>query len=252
MSFCEVKGLKAYYQKMGTGKQAVILLHGWGQNTEMMAPIQNHLSTHFTVYNFDFPGFGQSDDLYETWSAEDYKSWLEETIKDLAITNPILIGHSFGGHIAMRYASSNQVYKLVLLGAAGLKPKRGIDYYAKVYTYKASKQLFKLPIISKYKDKVKGKFGSEDYQNTEGNLRSSFVKIVNSFVDDIVSNIQCPTLLVYGDRDDATPLWMGEKLEKLIPNAGLAVFKGQGHYAYYIEASRMNLVLDAFFKEDIC
>lgn len=252
MSFCDIDGLNSYYKTSGSGQQAVVLLHGWGQNTEMMDLIQNHLAQHFTVYNFDFPGFGQSDMMLEAWSPDDFKLWLRKMIVQLGIENPILIGHSFGGHISMRYAATYEVKKLVLTGASGLKPQRGLDYYAKVYTYKVSKQLFKLPIIKQYKDKTKAQFGSSDYQNASGALKGTFVKVVNSFVDDLVAKINCPVLLVYGELDEDTPVWMGQKLEKLIPNAGLALFEGQGHYAYYVQSTRFNLVLDAFFKEDLC
>lgn len=252
MSYSEISGVKSYYQTKGQGKHTVILLHGWGQNTEMMIHIENHLAQNFEIYNLDFPGFGQSDTMALAWNPDDYVLWLRGFIETMEINKPIIIGHSFGGNIAMRYASKYDVYKLVLTGSAGLKPKRGMDYYAKVYSYKMGKKIMSLPGLNKYKDSFNKNKGSVDYQNASGVMKETFVKIVNSSVNDLLSDIKCSTLLVYGDQDDATPLWMGKYLEEHLPNAGLVVFEGQDHYAYYVQKDRFNLVLDAFFKEDIC
>ena len=250
MSFIKVNNINTYYQIQGDKPQVVILLHGWGQNSEMMIHIENHLAAFFTVYNLDIVGFGQSSMMDKTYEMDDYVSWLKAFADTLKINNPIIIGHSFGCHLALRFASKYPVYKMVLTGAAGLKPKRGLDYYFKVYTYKLGRQLFKLPIINKYQKQFMNNRGSSDYQNASGYLKSSFVRVVNSYVDDLLDSINCPVLLVYGSDDQDTPLWMGQHLEKKIKDAGLVVFENQGHYAYYIQSQRFNIVLDAFFKGD--
>lgn len=250
MSTVEILNLKCNYIKMGDHGRDVILMHGWGQNVEMMKYIQDYLKDHFVVYNIDFPGFGNSELPNEPWSTIDYTNWFKEFVKVMGIENPILIGHSFGCRIALRYASSNNVYKMVLTGAAGLKPKRTLDYYIKVYSYKVMKQVFKLPFLSKYKNKIQGNFGSDDYKNSNGILRATFVKVVNEDIEPVLSSIKAETLLVYGELDEATPLWMGKKLEQLMPNAALAIFEKADHFAYYYQYNRFNLVLDAFLKGD--
>ena len=252
MSNIKIKDINIHYNKAGNNKQEVILLHGWGQNTEMMIHIQNHLSKFFTVYNIDLPGFGESELMPYAYSPDDFVEIIHEFVLVNNINNPILIGHSFGGHISTRYAAKYDVYKMVLTGSAGLKPKRGLDYYFKIYTYKLGKQLFKIKFLNKYKNKFNVIQGSSDYQNTSGVLRETFVKVVNSYIDNILDKIDCEVLLVYGSEDDATPLWMGKYLESHLKNAGLAIFEGCDHYAYYVQANRFNNVLDAFFREDIC
>lgn len=252
MSNIKIKDINIHYNKAGNNKQEVILLHGWGQNTEMMIHIQNHLSNFFTVYNIDLPGFGESELMPYAYSPDDFVELIHEFVLVNNIKNPILIGHSFGGHISTRYAAKYDVYKMVLTGSAGLKPKRDISYYIRVYTYKLGKKIFNISFLNKYKDKFMKNKGSTDYQNTSGVLRETFVKVVNSYIDNILDKIECEVLLVYGSNDDATPLWMGKYLESHIKNAGLAVFEGCDHYAYYTQANRFNNVLDAFFKEDIC
>ena len=251
MSYIDIKKIKTHYTVMGEKGRDVVLLPGWQQNTEMMQYIQDFLSIHFRVYSLDWPGFGKSEMMEEAYSTDDYTEFLKEFIEKAGIVNPILIGHSFGCRIAIRYnAYGNQVYKMVLTGAAGLKPKRGLDYYARVYSYKAGKKIFSLPGMNKYKDRIVKKAGSEDYRNASGVMRQTFVKVVNEDVEPLLGKVTAETLLVFGDQDDATPLWMGKVMEEKIPNAGLAVFAGQGHYAYFYEHDRFNAVLEAFLKED--
>ena len=251
MSFIQVNKQNTFYIKSGNGKNVVILLHGWGQNTEMMKFIHDNLQQFFTVYSLDLPGFGKSNIMKEAFTADDYRDWLYDFIILNNINNPIIIGHSFGGHIAIRYAAKYDVKKLVLTGGAGLKPKRGLDYYIKVYSYKTIKCILSLPGLNKYKEKYTKNRGSSDYNNASGDLRKTFVNVVNSYVNDLLDQIQCPVLLVYGDQDVDTPLWMAKYFEKHLKNAGLVVFENRGHYAYYEESNRFNIIINEFLKEDI-
>jgi len=251
--FIEIKGIKTHYEVSGLGYD-VILLPGWGQNTEMMKAIANNLVNYFKVYNLDWPNFssGLSGDLNRVYDTDDYCEYLKEFIDRLEIKKPIIIGHSFGCRIAIRYAAKYQnVYKMVLTGAAGLKPKRGIDYYFKVYSYKLMKKIIKLPLLHRYQNKFTAKAGSTDYQNATGYLKETFVKVVNENIEPLLGQVTCETLLVFGENDQATPLWMGKVMEEKMQNAALVVFENDDHYAYFNQANRFNLVLNAFFKEDI-
>ena len=252
MSEVIIKNIKSHYIVKGTGKQCVVLMHGWGQNVEMMQHIQDYLKDHFTVYNIDFPGFGLSEDPDYSYSTTDYTQWFKEFLMNFNIVNPILIGHSFGCRIAIRYASENCVYKMILTGAAGLRNKRGLNYYFKVYSYKAMKQAFKLPIIKNYRHKFEKKSGSSDYQNAQGVMKSTFVNVVNENVLPLLEKVSCEVLLVFGEVDDDTPVWMGKIMEEKMQNATLVVFEKQGHFAYYYQKDRFNAVLDAFLKGDYC
>lgn len=237
------------YDKLGSGDKSVILLHGWGVDRTLMVPVAEKLEKFFTVYNIDWPGFGDSPDPPRVYSTTDYTVVLKNFIEKLELINPILIGHSFGCRIALRYASENEISKMVLTGAAGLKPKRGADYYAKVYTYKTLKKLSKLPLLNKVVNTKK--YGSDDYQKTSGVMRSTFVKVVNEDVSLLLNKISSEVLLVFGDKDEATPLWMGEYLEKNLPNAGLAIFENDDHYAYLHQLDRFIKVIEIFLKEEI-
>jgi pimeloyl-ACP methyl ester carboxylesterase len=237
------------YTQEGKGSD-VVFLHGWGQNLEMMEPLYAHMADRFRVTNLDFPGFGKSDLPPIPWGVDDYTTWFEAFAQLTGIIDPILIAHSFGARIAIRFASRNPVHKMVLTGAAGLKPKHKIDYYARVYTYKAAKQLFKLPFLKQYQENMRRRFGSADYKNSSGVLRASFVKIVNQDLRPYLKDIACPVLLIWGENDDATPLWMGKVMAQEFRDAGLVVFENDDHFAYWHQTARFLRITDKFLKDD--
>ena len=250
MSQIKIGGINLHYERYGEKGRPVLLLHGWGQNCEMMAFIGEFLKSHFIVYNFDLPGFGESDDPPETWGTEDYCLFLHRFCEEEDIEDPIIIAHSFGCRIALQYAYRFPVHRMVLTGAAGIRDKRGVDYYAKVYTYKLGKKVLSLKPFEKYRDLFMKNAGSEDYRNASGVMRSSFVKIVNEDLTGILKDIPCETLLVFGENDEATPVEKGRQMEKLMPNAALVIFENDDHYAYFHQANRFCLVLDAFLRSD--
>lgn len=237
----------AYEDSQGKN-QTIVLLHGWGQSSELMMPIYEYFKKDFRMINIDLPGFGHSDELKETWGVSEYTEFLHDFLNELGVKKPIFIAHSFGARIAIMYASKYPIEKLVLTGAAGLKPKKSIITKTKIATYKVAKNLVKLPGLNKFEDSVKKYFGSSDYRNTTGFKRSSFVKIVNEDLTDLLPLIKASTLLIWGENDDATPLWMGKIMEKKIPDAGLVVFEDDDHFAYFHQMKRFNTIVSVFLS----
>ena len=245
-----INDIKLNFTKSGDKGKDVILLHGWGQNRIMMEAIENFLSLHFVVYNLDLPGFGESDEPKRAYSVEDYSEFLRAFIIKEGIEEPILIGHSFGCRIALHYAFKYPVNRMVLTGAAGIRDKRGLKWYLKTYSYKLGKKVLSLPIFKKQLAAMQDKVGSEDYRNASGIKRETLVKVVNDDVTPFLKDIKTETLLVFGTNDEATHLAKGEMMEKLMPNATLVVFEGDDHYAYFHQAQRFNMVLEAFLKDE--
>lgn len=237
------------WRRSGSGRD-VILLHGWGQNMQMMSAIEDHLKDRFSVYNLDFPGFGESDMPPEPWGVPDYVKFLRDFVEQNGIECPILIGHSFGCRVAIRYAALYPVRKMCLTGAAGIKPPHSAGYQARNRILKAGKWLLKVTGNEDRMLELQRNVGSEDYQNTTGVMKPTFIKVVEDDVSPILKDVKCPVLLVWGDRDTAAPLWMGKKMEQEMPNAGLAIFEGDDHWAYWHQQDRFNRVLDVFLKED--
>ena len=133
-----INGKKIHYEVEGEG-YPVVLLHGWLANLKTMQPIANGLKQKFKVYNIDVEGFGESDLPDSPMHTDDFGDFLKKLLDTLKIENPILIGHSNGGRIIINAVGRGIVSpkKIVLIDSAGIKPKRSLKYYIKVYTFKA-------------------------------------------------------------------------------------------------------------------
>lgn len=249
MTFINIQNVKTYYTQMGSGND-VICLVGWGQDARMFEPTQKYLAPHFRVTCVDYPGFGQSDMMLNPWSVDDYVLWLEEFNRELNIQNPIIIAHSFGARVALKYNLRNPIRKLVFTGGAGIKPKQKLNTKLRITMYKTLKKLVMLPGLTGYQEKLKKVFGSDDYRAISGVLRDSFVKIVNEDLSPYLSKVEVPCLLIWGDKDVSTPLWMGQKMEKEMKDAGLVIFENEGHYAYWNQIHRFNKIVDVFLEKD--
>ena len=245
---------KIYYEVEGEGKP-LILLHGWLASSETMKPLQQHLSRNFKVYNVDIIGFGKSELPDKPMNTNDFGDFLAKFIEQLNIENPILIGHSHGGRTVINYAGRKlgKINKIVLIDSAGIKPKRRINYYIKIYTYKIVKKILKLfpKNLERIRKKVLNKFGSADYKASPEILRKTMNIIINENQKEIMKNINVPTLMIWGDKDTATPLNDAKQMEKLIPNSGIAVLEGTGHFSYLEKLPQCCIILDEFLKNDI-
>lgn len=248
-----LKGITLNYTLEGEG-YPVVLMHGWGCNHTTLASIEKILFPDFKVLNVDFPGFGNSSEPDSVWGVEEYTQLMEELLEKENIGNPILLGHSFGGRVGIVYASRNKVKKLILVDAAGVKPKRSAKYYMKVYTYKFVKRMLPL-LFGKIKgeellNRYRGKVGSSDYSSASNMMRAILSKVVNEDLKHLMPHIKAPTLLIYGENDTATPVSDAKIMEKLIPGSGLVVFNGCGHYSFLDNPVQFRAVLNSFLQED--
>ncbi len=235
----------------GTGEPE-FLLHGWGCTGEIFKNIAQVLSTAYTTYSVDFPGFGASQEPTAVWGVEEYTRRVEQFAKDNGIERPALVGHSFGGRVSIVYASRNAVSRVVLVDAAGIKPKRPFKYYWKVYTFKTMKWLCNT-FLPKAKaqaiiDKRRKGAGSSDYNNASPKMRAILSKVVNEDLKHLMPAIKAPTLLFWGNLDTATPLSDAKTMEKLIPDAGLVVAHGTGHFSFLENPGLFTAVMKNFFK----
>lgn len=246
-----LEGLKLHYTDSEKGDKTIVLMHGWGCNHTTVASIEAvALSCGYRVINVDFPGFGESEEPADVWGVEQYTRQIEALVRELGIGRPTLLGHSFGGRVGILYSSRNPVDKLILVDAAGIKPKRSLNYYRKVYTFKAVKRLMYLIYgrdeAERRLDARRAKAGSSDYASATQMMRRILSKVVNEDLTDRLELIKAPTLLIWGENDTATPLSDAQKMEKLIPDAGLVSFPGCGHYSFLDNPGQFAAVLRSF------
>lgn len=232
----------------------LVLMHGWGCNSSTVASIQRvATAAGWRVYNVDFPGFGASQEPPEPWGVEEYTRVIEALVEKEGIDRPALLGHSFGGRVGIVYASRHpEVRKLILVDAAGVKPRRGFGYYRKVYTFKAGKWLLNT-FLGKKKaqariDAMRARRGSSDYAGASPMMRRILSRVVNEDLRHLMPAIKAPTLLIWGENDTATPLSDAKTMARLIPDAGLVSFPGCGHYSFLDNPGQFAAVLTSFLK----
>lgn len=251
-----VNGLKIHFEVSGPedGKH-VLLMHGWGCNHTTVRSIANCLNDRMRVWNVDIPGHGESQQPPTAWGVEDFTNLFEQFITQERLKQPALIGHSFGGRIAILLASRNKVGKIALVDAAGIKPKRKLKYYLKVYSFKTAKKI--LPLIlgkengAKIIDAWRGKAGSADYRNSSPIMRAVMSRCVNEDLKFAMPSITSPTLLIWGENDTATPLSYAKTMNRLIPDSGLVAFPNCGHYSFLDNPYGFKAVIREFFKNDL-
>lgn len=249
-----IAGIKLNYIVEGQGSP-IVILHGWGANIDTVVPIVNILSENYRVYALDLPGFGKSEEPKEVMGSFGYVKIVKKFLEEMGITKASFVGHSFGGKLSIILSVEHPelVDKLVLIDSAGLIAIRGFKYYAKVYSFKTLRWIYKnlffwIADENRLK-KFYQKFGSDDYRDAQGIMRKIFVKVVNENLKPLLKDIEAPTLLIWGDKDDATPLYMGEIMEKEIKDSGLVVIEDGGHYSYLDNYSKFNAVIRSFFKQ---
>lgn len=247
----KINGLNVRYEIKGKGSP-FLLMHGWECSLETVRSIADVASRTNLVVNIDLPGFGKSVEPEEIWGVEDYTRFIEMFVEKLGLKNPIIAGHSFGGRIGILFSSRNPVEKLILIDAAGVKPKRPLKYYLRVYTFKTAKALLKTFLPQKVAEKkieaLRSKRGSADYNSASQKMKSILSKVVNEDLKHVMPSIKAPTLLIWGAKDTATPLSDAKIMEKLIPGAGLVVFDNAGHYSFLDNRYGFNAVLSSFLN----
>lgn len=215
----------------------LILMHGWGCNVSTVASIESVCAANGChVYNIDLPGFGQSSEPPSVWGIEEYTRHIEALAKELGIIRPILVGHSFGGRISILMSSRNDVRAVILVDAAGIRPRHSLKYYLKVYSYKFGRRMA-YALLPRTKaeavvERMRRRRGSSDYANSTPMMRAILSRCVGEDLRHVMPSIKAPTLLIWGENDTATPIGDAHIMEKSIADAGLVSFAGCGHYSF--------------------
>lgn len=232
----EFRGADVYFEDSGHG-QPLVLLHGWGASGKTVKCIAGALLD-VRLIVFDFPPFGASSEPPETWALCDYTNMVVECLRSLGISKAVFAGHSFGGRVCIDLASRTDIAeKIILIDAAGIRPKKTLKKIIRGIKFK--------------RDKKRGrditKYYSHDYIALTGGMRKVFSRIVAEDLTDRLGNISCPTLILWGEDDKETPLYMAKKLHKKITGSGLIVLPG-GHFSYLDNVRETQLIIRSFIS----
>ena len=237
----KIDDMNINYKIIGDG-DLVVLLHGWGQNIEMMQPLVRGLKNK-KVLIIDLPGFGKSSEPNYVWSIEDYADFVNKIVNNLGYNKCSIIGHSFGGKIGLVYASKYDVDKLILLAS----PYK-VEIKKESLKLKVLKKVKKFPILNKAVEFAKKHMGSTDYRNASGIMRDILVKHVNNDITESVKKIKCPVLIIWGDNDVTVDKSNAYELESLIKDAGVVILPGT-HYAYLENINQVIRIIKNFIGE---
>ncbi len=255
-----INGLNINYIDEGQGP-LLVMLHGWGSNIDLFAGVISFAKVKYHVVAMDMPGFGKSDEPAEPMNVDAYVDFVLSFIKELYPEEKeiIFLGHSMGGRIIIKLASGIHdgriktdfsIPKIILTDSAGVLPVRTKAQNSRTRRYKFYKNLITRTGIVKLfpgaLDRLQKKFGSADYAAASPVMRKSLVMNVNEDCTPYMPSVTQPTLLIWGDRDTATPLSDGKKMEELMPEAGLAVIEGAGHYTFLDNPYLYNRILGSF------
>jgi pimeloyl-ACP methyl ester carboxylesterase len=235
--------------------QPVLALHGWGGNARSFWPVAERLSAQsYQVHLLDLPGFGQSELPPQTWGVGDYVRFIVTYLNTAGLDRVSVLGHSFGGRIALVLAADHpaRVHKMVLANSAGLRTAPSLKQRARGFWAGIVRKTLDTLGLKTWRahlqESYNRRYASQDFL-TAGPLRDTFLRVIQEDLTPFAQRVQAPTLLIWGDQDADTPLWQGQKLEQLIPDAGLVVFKGAGHFSYLERLNDYLRIVDHFLTE---
>ncbi len=220
-------------------KKDLIFLHGYLSSKNSFSYQIPFFEKDFNVHAIDLKGFGENVGMEHPYSLDDYIREVEEYIEKNGLRKPCVIAHSFGGRIAIKLSAKKDIFdKIVLTGCAGLKPKRSFKYRLKRLTFKALR-----PFVKK---KRLLRFYSKDYLSLSPVMRESFKKIVNEHLDCYLDKITAKTLIVFGNLDKETPIYMANKLNQGIKKSKLIIIEDAGHFCFIDKPFKFNMEVREF------
>jgi pimeloyl-ACP methyl ester carboxylesterase len=220
-------------------RQTILILHGWGRAKNAQTAYKKTIGLFekkgYEVYAPDMPGFGEAANPKVPFKLENYAEYIRNFIKKHNIHAPILIGHSFGGRVAIKYITSNttDVKALILCGVPGFTPVKKVKLFASLLIAKIGSLIFSLPGLSTLEEKIRSWFyyviGARDFYRAEGTMRDTFKNIVREELKDMMEAIRIPTLLVWGDKDAIVPIHVATRMKNIIRNSKLLIIPDGKH-----------------------
>lgn len=245
-----VNGVRIRYMTTGRGKP-LLLLHGWGTSLDTFAAMAEDLKRQFSVTAFDFPGHGDSDMPPATWAVDDFVGLTRDVLAELGIAHTSVLGHSFGGRVAIKLAAAHPevVDRLVLVDSAGVPPPQTLTRRAKRLASRFANATGRLGRPGQaVRSAIVRRIASTDYL-TAGPLRGTFLAVIREDLRPVLPDIKAPTLLIWGESDVDTTLADARSMEKLIPGARLLVLKNAGHFSYLDQYGRFRLAVIPFLND---
>lgn len=228
---------KVYLKEGVNPETKILVLHGWNTGLKHIEPLSELLANLGEVHAVDLPGHGLSPVPESVWGMAEFADEIKSYLDKAGISKAILVGHSFGGKTIIKFMSLYPEYasKIVLIGASGIRPRPSIKKRIKFTALKLLRNFIRFKNtklgMKIYQDWYIPKFASRDYLNA-GPMTKTFVKTINEELHEELKAIKVPSLLIWGDLDDESPVSVGETMSQYIKDSRLIVMKSQGHFPY--------------------
>jgi len=221
------------YQSSSENQKTLVFLHGWGADSHSWQPITSPLiNQNYSVYLIDLPGFGQSQLLDGHFTLDKYAEVVDQLITKIGLDNIILVGHSFGGRIAIKLAGKHVLYikKLILVDSAGIEKKSRLIKF-KTTIAKVLRPIFKPKIMHGLRKKIYSLIGAGEYLAIP-ELSKIFGTVTGEDLAPILNKINLPTLIIWGKHDQTTTIKDAQLIHKQIKNSKLEIIDNAGHFSF--------------------
>ena len=215
-------------QRHGGPHAGLLALHGWGRDRHDWDTVLSGTD----ALAVDLPGFGATAEPETPWTTAQYACRLASALGKEPMA---IIGHSFGGRIAVHIAAQepDRVKALILTGVPLLRPRAESGRNSPI-GFRIAKTLRRIGMIPEsVLEAARGKYGSRDYLESQGIMRQILIEAVNEDYSKqlaLIAKARIPVALIWGAQDSAAPLSIAERsLEILGCNAHLTVVPASGH-----------------------
>ncbi len=247
-----INNLKVNYRIAGSGP-VILVLHGWGSSSDSWVDVMEILSGKgYKVICPDFPGFGKSRTPDSVWSVDDYMNWFNGFVHSQNLKNFYLLGHSFGGRIAIKFSINypDMVKNLILCDSAGIKPKLGFKDTMIAYAAHIGNVIFSPHILERFKDGARNIFYSflrhKDYVKADGVMKEIIKKIIDEDLLPRLSEIQTKTLVVWGKEDKLVPVKYSYIFKEQIKDSVLEFLEDVGHSPHVEAPDKLSDIIVSF------
>lgn len=252
----QIDGIDTRQRIIGAGPP-VVMVHGWGANVELLQPLALRLSRlGHQCHMFDLPGFGESAEPPWPWTIFDYANHVIAYMDKHELACARYFGHSLGGRIGLILGArhADRIEKMALSNSAGLKVASPLPAQLRLRMYQhirdGLRNLGAGALSERLRHSYNQRYGSQDYLSASPVMRQTLVNVVNQDLLAYAENVAVPTILIWGGQDRDTPLWMGEALERAIPDAALITREAAGHYAYLDYPDDAAAIMHALFRAE--
>lgn len=233
----------------GPSTKTLVILPGWKNPASLWSNISEQLSQKYNVLVLDFPGFGYTSKPPKDWDTYEYAEFTKHFLQKLGVSDYILLGHSFGGRVAIILASDKtaSVRKLILVNSAGIKTKSILSI---ISSFLAREFRFSKAFLSKLGlnlELISNLARSGDYRDAQ-DLRGSFARIVDQNLTRHLSDIKIPTLIVWGDQDKELKIDTAKILHQKILDSKIRIVWGAGHHPHIEKPHQFMEILEQWLK----